>query len=221
MRASRRTDAFGPIREPLSYVLGTRGRVGSLRVLAVIHEPVTQREVARRARLQHRTVQLALDELVQLGVVSRLEGGRDFLVRLNRTHRLASPLQELFRIEAEHFLQLRSALTRLTMDGRKPKDVLSLVLYGSAARAEDRAASDLDVMLISEDAASLGSALSRLDAGKEQLRERFGVSLRPIGYTLTQARRLWRRRQTPLSEAQREGIPLVGPSLRELLSGEG
>lgn len=220
MRPPRRVSALGPVREPISYALGTQGRVGTLRVLSLIREPITQREVARRARLQHRTVQLALDDLVALGIVSRIQGGRDFLVSLDRGHRLAPPIEELFRVEGEHFLEIRSALTRLAVDERRQNGVLSLVLFGSAARADDKIESDLDVLVIAENAAAVDTAVTRLEVGKERLRKRFGVSLHSIGYTLAQARRLWRQRRPPLDDAQRDGIPLVGPPLRQLLSGE-
>jgi predicted nucleotidyltransferase len=211
---------FGPVREPLSYALGTHGRVRTLRVLTLIREPITQREVARRARLQHRTVQLALDDLVHLGIVSRIQGGRDFLVSLDRGHRLAPPLAQLFRVEAEHFLELRSALSRLVADEQRQNGVLSLVLYGSAARAEDSTESDLDLLVVAENAVAVESALTRLEVGKEEVQQRFGVSLHSIGYTLAQARRIWRQKRPPLHDAQRDGIPLVGPPLRQLLSGE-
>lgn len=108
------------IREPLSFAMGTRGKVGCLRVLALIPGPSTQRELARRARFQHRTVKLALEDLVACGVVARIEGSRDFLVSLNHEHRLAPTLRELFRQEAEHFLELRPDLVRARGASRRP-----------------------------------------------------------------------------------------------------
>jgi predicted nucleotidyltransferase len=165
-------------------------------------------------------VQLALDELVQLGLVARLEGGRDFLVSLNRRHRLASALEALFRVEAEHFLELRGELLRVLHEGFGEKALLSLVLFGSAARAEDRSSSDLDLLLIAADSASLEWAMNAIADATEGFSTRFGVTVRPIGYSLVQARRLWRQRRAPLVELHRDGIPLLGPPLRELLGDE-
>src|SRR5688500_10950878 len=102
--------AVSPTREPLSYLLGTRAKVGCLRVLSLTSELLTQREVARRAGVQHRSAQLALDELVALGVVRRIEGGRDFLVGFNDAHALAARLRPAFSAEAEFFLALRQQL---------------------------------------------------------------------------------------------------------------
>lgn len=201
--------------------LGTRAKVGCLRVLSLIREPVTQRELARRARFQHRSVQLALEELVVLGFVSRMEGGRDFLVQLNRHHRLAPAVEQLFRQEAEHFLELRSALVAEVAKGRESREVLSLALFGSMARAEDGLESDLDALVIASDARARDGALERIGSAGEKMLERFGVRVRPIGYTLSEARRLWRQGRSPLPEALRDGIVLRGPPLREILSGQG
>src|SRR3990172_3371598 len=93
-------------REPLAFALGTPAKVSALRALAGAGEPLSQRDIARRAGVQHRSARLALDELVLLGIVSRHAGGRDYLVRLNHAHRLAPALRELFSAEAGHFLDL-------------------------------------------------------------------------------------------------------------------
>ena len=190
-------------------------------MLTFIGRPVTQREVARRARFQHRTVQLALDDLVDCGVVTRIEGGRDFLVSLNREHRLASTLEELFRREAEHFLELRRELSRAVAGPKMmKKDILSLALFGSVARSEDALKSDLDVLCITPNERARGSTLERTEASSEDLCKRFGARLRPIAYTLTEARRLWRAHRAPLPEAVRDAVVLAGPPLRQLLSGK-
>src|SRR3990172_2055699 len=62
-------------REPLAFALGTPAKVSALRALAGAGEPLSQRDVARRAGVQHRSARLALDELVLLGIVFRPGGG--------------------------------------------------------------------------------------------------------------------------------------------------
>jgi hypothetical protein len=141
-------------------------------------------------------------------------------VSLNREHRLAPALETLFRVEAEHFLELRAELLGVFGEGRMRKDLVSLVLFGSAARAEDLSSSDLDLLLIAKDAPSLERAGYAIGDAEEGLARRFGVMVRPIGYSLAQARRLWKQRRAPLAEVHRDGIPILGPPLRELLDGE-
>lgn len=205
------------VREPLSYALGTRAKVACLRILALTRQPITQRELARRAHLQHRSVQLALDELVALALVSRIEGGRDFLVSLNSAHRLAQPLGELFRREADHFLDLRSSIVDLAGAGPRRGRPLAVVLFGSAARGADDAESDLDVLLIAPDEATRTTVLDRIQERAEEIRRRFGVRVKPVGYTVSEAHRLWRERGSPLQEVAQDGLVLSGTRIAELL----
>src|SRR5687768_7453265 len=133
-RARGKRPAGGPAREPLSYHLGTRAKVSCLRVLCTSTGLLTQREVARRAGVQHRSAQLALDELVELGAVRRIEGGRDFLVGFNDGFALGAPLRQLFQAESEFFLWLRQQLARLVADAPRSARIISVVLFGSVAR---------------------------------------------------------------------------------------
>lgn len=218
-RRATKAPTESPVRDPLSYFLGTRAKVACLRILALIAEPVTQRELARRTGLQHRTIQLALQDLVTLGLVTRIEGGRDFLVRLNREHRLAPAVHEMFRREAEHFLELRRALVEAAARGKRNAGLVSLLVFGSVARGEDDVSSDLDVMVIAADAAAREHALERLEAAADNLRRRFGVRLRPIGYTVARARRLWRARRAPFPDVGRDAIVLFGKPVAAALNG--
>ncbi|MEX2154553.1 MAG: nucleotidyltransferase domain-containing protein [Gemmatimonadaceae bacterium] len=221
MPATGRTKApiASAAREPLAYALGTRAKVACLRVLATTSASLTQRDVARRAGTQHRSSQLALDELVALGVVHRTQGGRDFLVRLNDSYYLSDTLRQIFRAEAQGFLTLRTGLAAVVSQIQRSARPLSVVLFGSVARGDDKPGSDLDILVISADAAGIETTLARLDTARDQLESRFGYALRPIAYTVSDARRRWRRHEPPLPEIVRDHIAIVGAPLRELLGG--
>lgn len=215
-----RNQLGGPIREPLSYALSTRAKVSCLRVLSIASSGLTQREVARRAGVQHRSSQLALDDLVALGLVRRLQGGRDFNVSLNDDHRLSAVIRELFRSESEFFLALRSELAAAATDAPRPVRPSSLILFGSVARGDDQLGSDLDLLLLAWTAAGIEPALVRIGQAAGRLRDRYGCELRPIAYTVAEARRRWRRREAPFPDIVRDHIVLVGPPLREVIDGK-
>lgn len=206
-------------REPLSYALGTRAKVACLRILSLTSAQVTQRELARRAGLQHRTSQLALAELVLLGLVRRVEGGRDMLVSLNTDHYLAVGVAELFLAESEFFLALRSELVSAAAAAPRNARPVSVVLFGSIARGDDRPSSDIDLLVLTAGAAATERVLSELERAGDRLRTRYGYVLRPIGYTLAEARRRWRRREPPLPDVMRDHVVLFGPPFRELVDG--
>lgn len=206
-----------PLRGSLTHVLGTRAKVGVLRVLSAGGDPMTQRELARRAAIQHRSTQAALEDLVALEVVHRLEGGRDFLVSLNSSHHLTPALQELFRTEQSLFADLRTELLKAARTGPGGRQLRSLALFGSAARSADTIGSDLDILVVTADAASREKALAGLLSQVDRLRSGYGVRLAPVAYALAQARHRWRRKLAPFPQIARDAIVLFGPPLPELL----
>lgn len=207
------------LREPLAYALGTPAKVAALRALAGAGEPLTQRDVARRAGVQHRSIQLALDDLVALGVVARTKGGRDYLVQLGDGHRLVPALRTLLAAEALHFLELRTQLAEAARSVARSAGLVSLVLFGSVARGEDHLESDCDVFLVTREAAGIGPALAALGAVAERLERSHGCRVRPVAYSLRDAARRWRSREAPFAAIARDAVVVFGPTLTEALNG--
>lgn len=207
------------LREPLAYALGTPAKIATLRVLAGAGQPLTQREVARRAGVQHRAVQRALDELVPLGIVTRLEGGRDYLVRLSDDHRLSASFRALFASEAEHFLDLRRALAEAAQGMARRTGLVNLVLFGSVARARDGVESDCDLLVVARDQRGLDAALAGLASVAPRLESSHGCRVRPIGYTLEDAIGRWRSGEAPFPGIRRDGLVVFGRPLEDGLRG--
>jgi len=214
-RLAPRQPPAGPLRAPLSYALGTPAKVALLRLLAPRGDPVSQREAARRTGIQVRSAQRALDDLVALGVVTRLAGGREHLVRLNADHRLAPALTILFDAEADLFRTLRQTLSEVATRHR-PQPV-ALLLFGSAARGDDRLDSDLDVLGVARTQAEAGALLERLAAAAAAIRTAFGAELRPVVLTVAQLRSQWRTRGSLPRRAAEDALLVLGRPLPELV----
>jgi len=208
------------VRAPLDVLVGTQAKTALLRILTIRGAPTSQRELARRARIQVRSAQQALNDFVALGVVTRTVGGRDHLVALNPRHRLAPALSALFAAEAEQFLAVRQRLTAVATAGPERRRIVSLALFGSVARGDDGPTSDVDVVVIARDAAGRDGVADRLRAARDNLVETVGADVRVVAYTLSEARARWRRRVPLFVEIVRDGIPLVGPPLAEVLTGD-
>jgi len=210
--------AAGPLRAPLTAALGSPARVAVLRVLARTGAPLTQRAVARLGGMQVRSAQLALADLTALGLVARIEGGRDVLVQLNRSHHLAEPLAKAFQAEGNLFLRVRERLTRLVHRQPGRKHILSVAVFGSAARGDDALGSDLDVLLVVASERDRDRALDALLAAAEPFRVEFGVRLAPVCWTLAEARRGARAGREPWPGILRDAVTVAGPALRDLLA---
>lgn len=205
------------VREPLAWALGAPARVAALRVLAGAGEPLTQREVARRAGVQHRSIQLALDDLVALGVSARQAGGRDYLVTLNTRHRLAPAIQTLFAAEATHFLDLRRRLTGVAEASAPRSGLLAVALFGSMARARDVPGSDCDILLVARSVAGAGVAIDDFSAAAGAIQQTVGCRIAPVAYGRADAGRRWRARTPPFGDIRRDAIVVFGPPLEQVL----
>lgn len=207
----------GPARLPLDAALGAPARVALLRLLAALPAPLSQREAARRAAIQVRSAQQALDVLVALGIVRRTVGGRDHLVQLNRAHHLAPALIALFDVEAGAFLRLRETLVAAVPAALR-REVRALALFGSAARGDDTLASDLDLLLITAERADREGVREALEEAAAPVADTFGVRPRILAYAIREARARYHRHDPPFDTIGLDAIPLLGPPLRELLA---
>jgi DNA-binding transcriptional ArsR family regulator len=103
------------------------------------------REIARLAGLQHSTVRVVLDRLVEHGLVRTEPAGRSLLCSLNREHLAAGPIIAL--------VTLRSTLIRFlqTELAAWPIAPIHASVFGSFARHDGDTASDIDVLVVRGD----------------------------------------------------------------------
>jgi len=115
----------------------------ALVVLAGTTAPLTGRQITRLVkRGTSPSVSAALDRLVEQGVVHRQEAGRAYLHTLNRDH-IAAPIAELLAgLRTELVRRLREALEEW-----RPAP-LHASMFGSAARADGDASSDIDLLIV-------------------------------------------------------------------------
>lgn len=130
------------------------------------------RSIARMAGLDHRVGQRALDELVATGLVRvRLTPAAN-LHSLNNAHLLYRPLKAAFEAEARFAAEIERTVARGFEDHQL--SVRKAYLYGSFARGEDDARSDIDVAVV-VDPDDEGRARAELADLAEELRSRFGT----------------------------------------------
>ncbi|HEU5061793.1 MAG TPA: nucleotidyltransferase domain-containing protein [Solirubrobacterales bacterium] len=114
-----------------------------LSVLAGTTRPMTGREVARLlGRRSHSGVLDVLNRLAEQGVVDREEAGRAFLFTLNREHLAAPAVELLANLRSELLERLRSTI------GSWDIAPVHVSLFGSAARGEGDASSDIDLFIV-------------------------------------------------------------------------
>jgi DNA-binding transcriptional ArsR family regulator len=208
------------VHEPLTGILGSRAKVAALRVLVRAGTPISFREVVRRTGMAYRSVELALADLLAVGVVEQTEAGRERRVRFAASHRLAPAVGGLIRAEADFFpalrIELRAAAEQWRGDG-----LLALALVGSVARREERIGDRLELLAVTQDPAGAARVARRLEAMAEELWLRFGIRLLPITYDLARARSMWRHRTPAAERTVAEAELVFGEALTKVLDAKG
>jgi predicted nucleotidyltransferase len=138
----------------------TRGRVLAL-LYGAPDETLFVRQIARQVDTSVGTVQRELNLLADAGLIKRSTVGNQVFFQANREHPEYPELRALLAKTAGVFQMLKSALAPLS------SRIDLAFVYGSVARGEEKATSDIDLMVIG--AASLDEVLDAVRPVEKQL----------------------------------------------------
>lgn len=158
----------------------TRGRVLAL-LYGASEESFFIRQIARQVETSVGTVSRELNLLADAGLIKRSAVGSRVFCQANQEHPDFPELRALVAKTTGVFQLLKTALAPLS-----PRIKLAFV-YGSVARGEDKAASDIDLMVIG--AISLDDVLDAVGSLEKQLR-------RPVNPTIYSPKELKARRRS-------------------------
>lgn len=139
------------VRGYMDDMLGSAAKIAVLRQL--FRHPgmgLTGRELASMAGSKaYEPVRRAVKQLEGAGIVTLRAHGRAYVIGLNERCEAYGPLEELFRREGESWTHFLAEVGRLV-----PPEASCCLLFGSVARGEERAGSDIDLLLVMADAAA-------------------------------------------------------------------
>jgi hypothetical protein len=190
---------------PIEAVIpGVQGRI--LGVLSRTDAEMTIRTAARLANASPQQASVVLAHLVELGVVARREAGASALVSLGQENLAAQALLVLAGLRHGVLEHLAGAARSIS-----PAPA-SLTVFGSFARGDAGATSDLDVLAVrSRDGdARLGNWTDGLGRWQASARRIVGNPVNTIEVARDQIPGLLRRRTGPWRKIAEEGIVLVG-----------
>lgn len=185
-----------------------------LAVLAGTTAPLTGRQITRlAARGTSPSVSAALDRLVDQGLVHRQAAGRAYLHTLNRDHVAAPVVAGLAGLRGELLRRLRDTLAQWELPP------VHASMFGSAARGDGDASSDIDLLVIRPQGVDADEASWRdqVDALGESVLawtgNHAGIS------ELAEGELVELRRKPPpiLKDLRTDGIDLAGVPARSLL----
>ncbi len=181
--------------------------------LAGSTEPMSGRDLARRTGRSNTGVHHVLDHLVEHGLVNRGEAGRTFLYTLNRDHLLAPTVEAMAQAGHELVRRLRDEIAAWHIAP------LHASLFGSAARGDGDATSDIDLLLVRP---------RRVDAEDQSWRKQVDELARSVWrwtgnkagiveIAESELPRLRKQRPAVVEEVMDDAIDLFGEPTRKLL----
>jgi predicted nucleotidyltransferase len=187
----------------LSDILATKSRLAVLRTLVRFpRKEFTGRELARLSHVALAQTQEALSGLRLAGIVERRSVGRSHQWRVVEDNILWPELRDLFRAE-------RSMLPALLDDirnGMPDGSTLRASIFGSVARGQERADSDIDLYLEVEDDAGLRRVETALEKLVPRIGRKFGARLNPVVVTRSRRKNL---NPNLLRDVEENGLRLV------------
>lgn len=156
--------------EPLNEILGNKVQVKLLRVLVRTKSSFTGRELARLIDHSQNQTRLALEELERNGLVVWQSAGRSHLYSADKDNIIITDLLEAgFRLEDNLLNQLAAGFFE-----EVGKDLVSVVLFGSVAKGEEKPDSDVDLVVVVRDKVDLKSIEDLVAEASVKVAQRFG-----------------------------------------------
>jgi biotin operon repressor len=146
----------GVFQYPLDNLLGTPAAIRTLRVFCLFGGVLSPPTIVARAGISKNAVWVTLKRLTDVGVLRTIGQGRATGYELATDHPLVETLKMLFQLERRRADAMLTAVRRAAM--RLSPAPRAVWLYGSVARNEDDAISDLDLAIVTDDANASASA---------------------------------------------------------------
>lgn len=208
---------------PLDDLLSSRSKLRLLRRLVDGHDDLSGRELARRSGVTWRAADLALRDLVQLGVVHRTDArGQSRYVLVEKHTLVHDAVVPLFGAERVWAGALRRGIRdALQPRGQGTRDIRWAGLYGSVVRGDDRPDSDLDVAVVANSVAAVARVRLAMNAAGPHLATRFGRAPSVLVFTPSHWKGLIARDAGMRRALTSEAIPLMGDISFAVAVGRG
>jgi predicted nucleotidyltransferase len=197
------------ISSPLSSLL-KRTDAAALRVLALSGERLSGRQIARLAdESTPANIRLSLLRLTDVGLVIASPRSDAILYAANRDHLLWPAIEVALDAEQELMRRIRS------MTKEHGFHFTTVVLYGSVARGDSDAESDVDLLVVQAREGALRQAY--VDYLREDIQKWTGNRAQIFDASVEDIRRMWNAGDPIVSNWLDEGRLVVGDDLRVIL----
>jgi len=199
------------IHQPLNKILNNETKVKVLRFLYSNDIEWSGRRIAREIQISPATCHKALQELYSEGILLLRNVGKTYLYQFNHENYVAKKLlHPLFKKE-ERLLKVISRLLRDEFSEKVKERIVSIALFGSVEKREDRPDSDINLLVLVSRAKDKEKIEKAFDNLNEKTVRLFGKIMSPYIESVSGFRRKYR-----------QGLPVVREIVQshKLISGK-
>ena len=205
------------IHQPLNKILNNETKVKVLRFLYSNDIEWSGRRIAREIHISPATCHKALQELYSEGILLLRNVGKTYLYQFNHDNYVAKELlHPLFKKE-ERLLKVISRLLRDEFSEKVKERVVSIALFGSVEKREDRPDSDIDLLVLVAKAKDKEKIEKAFDNFNEKTVRLFGKVVSPYIESVSGFRRKYRQGLPVVKEIMQSHKLIYGKSLREVI----
>jgi predicted nucleotidyltransferase len=188
----------------LDPLMGSLTKLRLLRtLLPVPQRRWTGRELARAAGVSTAQAARDLGDFLDVGILLREVQGRSYSWRVNERHILVKEISRLLDFEA----QLRDNLLRDVGELIVKTPIRRALVFGSIARGDERADSDVDLFLELKTPRDRQSVASALEKVRERVWDRYGNPVSALVYTEAETRKP--KNPALLDSISQEGLRVI------------
>lgn len=207
------------LHQPINAILNDERKVRILRFLCRKGGQWSGRRLAAELSLNPVMTHRALRELYQATILEFQKVGNSFVYSVREDHYVVRELlKPLFEREAEVLERLRG-LIRQALHRESPSEVLTVALYGSVARGQERPTSDIDVLVLVRSARGKHCVREVIEHLWGTVTKEFGNSLAPYILTVHEARQKYQQGLPVLRNILSHHQVIWGKPLRDMLNG--
>ena len=205
------------IHNPLDKILNSEIKTKLVRFMCRTDAEWSGRQIAKEIKVSPASCHKALRELNGQGVLLLRSIGKSFLYRMNKKNALvADILKPLYQAE-DRIPQLLFGIIRKNLSPGAKRSIVSLVVFGSIARKEEKARSDVDVLVVLTSGKDKNTVGREFDKINEKISPRFGNTISPYLQSIKEFRLKYKRKHPLVKNILNAQNLLFGKPLRELL----
>jgi len=190
----------------------------ALRVLARLESPISGRQVhALAGEGSYSGMRLALERLCVSGLVEGNPSSSSTNYAINRDHLLWQPIKDILESRSRLFRNIRNHLTNSPEDDAEQL-TLSVSLYGSVARGDSGAASDVDLAVVYENEMQKAQEQMAVDTLVRQIERWTSSAVQLYDVTRAELAAMARSQDPIINSWVADSVTVMGPSISTLIA---